>query len=90
VGEEGTEMIVDCGRDISTAADLRLLVQKPDGTVVEWVAGQYLSNKNAIRYVTEAGDFDQSGEYEMQSKITMGGFIGLGKTVKFIVYDRFA
>jgi len=89
VGEVGTEILVNCGKDVTGAAELKMSVKKPNGCVVEWIAEQVAQNKRAIRYILEAGDFDISGEYQLQSVIILGGWEGRGKTAKFLVYDKF-
>lgn len=90
VDEIGTEVIVDCGRNITSAELLEIKVKKPDGTLATWTAEVYTANKTKIRYVTVAGDFDQSGQYEVQSHVKMSGWDGLGATAQFEVYDKFS
>lgn len=78
------------GRDVTNAEITELRVKRPDGTEVIWPAEKSTFNKNSIRYVTVTGDLTQSGLYEMQSRIKIAGFEGLGETAGFVVYDKFA
>lgn len=90
VGEIGTEIIVDCGRNVVGAEIMEIHVKKPDGTTAIWPATPYASSKSSIRYITVADDFEQSGSYEIQARIKLAGWDGLGKTVQFEVFDKFA
>jgi len=89
VGEVGTELVVRCGRDLTGAASLKLSVKRPDGSVVEWTAEQAYQRKDSIRYITKPGDFTVPGEYQLQSKVYLNGWLGKGKTTKFLIYNRF-
>lgn len=87
VGEVGTDVIVDCGCDITGATSTKLKVKKPDDTTVEWDATIY--NSNYLKYTTEAADFDQAGLCKLQSSLTLSGWTGLGETVNFIIYEAY-
>lgn len=93
VGDLGTEVILDCGEDVSAAVGPRIYVQKPDGTRTSWnaTAISIASVPNYIRYFTVAGDFDQAGEYLFQAGITFaGGWSGRGETtIPTTVYQPF-
>ena len=82
--EIGTEIIVDCGVDISGATPTTLKVKKPDGTEVEWTATIY--NSNYLKYTTILGDFNQSGTYVLQTSLTLTGWTGLGDVATFEIY----
>jgi hypothetical protein len=71
--------------DITTATLLRLDVTKPDGTQVQWIGSLYETTN--ILYVVMAGDFDQAGEYRLQSYVEMPSWQGHGDTVIFKVLD---
>jgi len=83
VGDVGTQLLVDVCSDITTATLVALDVTKPDGTAVRWVGT--VSDTTKILYVVAVGDFDQAGEYRLQSYIEMPGWIGHGGTVTFKV-----
>lgn len=87
VGDIGTEIIVDCGVDISTATTHNLMMQKPDLTSVELVGT--IHNENFIKYTTIDGDLDQAGIYRIQSKVVISGWQGLGETAKLRIYDPY-
>ena len=82
----GTEIIVDCGEDISLATGTTLEVQKPGGEAVSWVASIYQTNY--LKYTTIAGDFIP-GIYKLNAKLTLGAWTGHGETATFTVYERF-
>lgn len=88
VGDVGTEIIVDTCSDITTATVTDLLVEKPDGTSHVWSGSAYDTTK--IRYVVQAGDFDQDGEYYLQAYVEMPGWSGRGVTTSFRVMGVFS
>ena len=88
VGDVGTEIVVDTCSDITAATKTDLLVEKPDGTLVTWSGDVYEGTK--IRYVVQAGDFDQTGEYTLQANIAISGWTGRGNTTTFKVTSAFA
>ena len=88
VGDIGTEIIVDTCSDITASTVAKLLVEKPDGTLVEWDGSVYDTTK--IKYVIKDGDFDQVGEYTVQSYVEIAGWKGRGNTTTFKVTNAFA
>ena len=90
VGEYGTEIAVDCGRDISQSYTHKLKVHKPDGRIVEWECEISLQSKKVMRYIVQEGDFDVAGEYEFQAVVGLNGWNGFGATAKLFIYDRLA
>lgn len=87
VGDVGTEIILDCGVDISTATVRKIKVRKPDGTNAEWAAVS--EGTKAIKYVVQAGDIAKAGVWRLQAYIEMPGWLGSGQTVDVRVYDLF-
>lgn len=87
VGDVGTDIIVDCGQDISAATGTKLLVLKPNGAEVEWTATIY--NTNYLKYTVQAGDFDQTGEYRLQSYMTLSAWTGRGEVDVFHIEEAF-
>ena len=83
----GTIFTIDCGSDISGAINTRLLIRKPDGTLVEWTAVTY--DSNYLRYTTVAGDLDQVGSYKLQATLNINNWSGRGETTSFTVYSSF-
>lgn len=88
VGDTGTEIIVDTCDDITTATLVKLMVQKPDDTIVEWVGSVYDTTK--IRHVVVAGDLDLAGEYLVQAYVQMPSWVGRGNNTSFKVNEPFS
>lgn len=76
VGDEGTEVVLDCGTNVSTATVRSIVVRKPDGTKVTW--GAVAEGANSVRYVTVTGDIDMAGNWKLQAYIEMPGWKGFG------------
>lgn len=90
-GDTGLEILVDCGCDITGAANPALLVRAPSGTVCS-LAGTLAAKDGltrCIRYVTKAGDLAEAGVYRVQASLTLGDWSGLGKTARLTVRPRF-
>ena len=88
INEIGTEILVDCGQDISAATDYALEVRKPDGSYAEWTPT--ISDTDYLLYLTQSGDFNVSGMYSIQPYIELpGGWTGRGQAVFFYVYNYF-
>lgn len=79
VGDVGTEIILNCGTDISSATEVLMRVKKPDGSTVNWPAVNV--NQTSMKHVIVAGDFDMAGEYRIQAYVEMPSWKGLGETV---------
>lgn len=86
VGDEGTIILIDMGEDISAATVSNINVRKGSGDVT-WTATVY--NSNYLRYVIQAGDFDEAGTYYLQPYLEFTDWKGKGKTVNFEVYEAF-
>jgi len=91
MNEVGTQIIVDCGQDISAASTYKLSVRKPDGTVFTWnpTIVTIESNPNYLLYLTRVGDFDQIGVYSIQPYLVLPTWTGRGETVTFEVFGNF-
>jgi hypothetical protein len=87
VGDEGTEMLVDTGSDLSTATLLQLKVKQPDGTTVSWTGSQKETTK--ITYTIQAGEFAQAGKHYLQAYVESPTWTGLGDTVNFALVDPY-
>lgn len=77
VGDEGREIIVDCGTDLSLAGVVRFDVKTPS-TTTTWTPAVY--NSNYLKYTTVVGDLDEEGRYYIQAYIELGTFKGHIKT----------
>lgn len=79
LGDVGTEIVLDCGMDVSAATVRQIVARKASGTLVEWDA--LPEGSNSIKYVTQPDDLNVVGEWQLQAKIEMPGWSGLGNIV---------
>lgn len=91
LGDIGLAIVLDVGEDITGATGAKMIVKKPDGTIVEWDAEVHTVSDETryVRYYTQAGDLDQKGRYRVQAYLTLSGWTGRGETATFRVYDVF-
>ena len=85
VGDVGTDVIVDCGEDITGATGLSLKVKKPDGTASSWTGDIAVYNSNYLKYTIQSSDLSVDGRYKVQASLTLGTWTGLGETDTFTV-----
>ncbi len=96
VGDVGTIIRLDtdpsgdAGIDLATADTLKILVKKPDGTLVEWTATQY-SDTTQIQYTIQEDDLDIKGTYKVQAYVAwdLPASEHRGETVSFKVYEAY-
>lgn len=86
IGDIGTAIIVNTKEDLTTATLIELKVKKPSGTEVVWPGTIYELTK--IRYIIQEGDFNESGEYQIQAYVVFPAWEGLGETSKFMVFAK--
>ena len=84
VGDIGTQFIVTIKEvdshgkcvvvDVSTASDMKIVFDKPDGTGIEVTATLLNDGKDGkIQWTTSLStDLDQEGEWKMQGKVSIG------------------
>lgn len=77
VGDVGTEILLDCGTDISTGTLLKIKAKKPTGARVAWTAA--LDGTDRIKYAVQAGDLDVAGPWSLQAYVEMPGWSGHGE-----------
>jgi len=87
VGDTGTEIVLFCVSDISTAVNPTIAVRKPDGTEATWPAER---NGAALTYFTQANDLNVPGRYLLQAQPNLPSWSGRGETAVLQVYDPFA
>jgi hypothetical protein len=88
VGKIGLEIRAEIGQSLSGATSMKILVQKPDGEEVEWVAAQY--NSTTIYYVTVDGDLDEAGIYRYHAYVEWGAAsVHVGEMLKLKVYELY-
>lgn len=83
VGDAGTEIILDCGTDVSSATQRKIAVRKPNGVRLEWPAE--LHGNSHIKYVTQAGDIDMSGVWKLQALVNLPAWSGSGETALLVI-----
>lgn len=87
IGDTGTQIVLDCGQDISAASARSIEVRKPDGSTATWAASA--SGTNSVAYVTLADTLDQAGEWRLQSNVTLPSGEWLGETAYIEVAEAF-
>ena len=86
-GDIGTKILVDVGIPADDIVSAKLIVKKPDGTVVEWPASPVLGTTQ-ISYIVQSGDFDQAGRYQLQAFVQTGDWSGYGEITYFYVKNH--
>jgi hypothetical protein len=86
-GDVGTQIILDCGSDISSATVRKIKARKPSGALVEWTAAA--SGSNSITYTTATNDIDEAGNWQLQAYIEVTGGKFHGETLALPVYSAF-
>ena len=81
----GTELILDCGVDVSTATVRKVRAKMPGGGIKEFVAAA--NTTNTIKYVLLDGAFNVAGVWSVQSYIEMPGWTGRGEWALVEVKD---
>lgn len=75
----GTELVFDCGADVSSATVRRIYAKPPYGGMRVWDAE--LEGTHFIKYLTKEGDLDITGRWKLQVYIEMPGWKGRGDYV---------
>lgn len=83
VGDVGTQIVLDCGVDISTSTVRKIEAKKPSGVKVLWTAT--LDGTQRISYTLQAGDLDAAGGWVLQAYIEMPGWSGRGEMARLDV-----
>ena len=84
--DKGLIITIDMQVDLTAASSYSLVVKKPNGDIVTWTPT--IVNTNYFRYITITGDLDQSGDYSIQPRLTLGSWTGSGDPVKFYVFKK--
>lgn len=83
VGDIGTELVLDCGVDISTATVRRIMAKDPRGVVHTWEG--IAEGTTSIKYTVLSGDIDLTGAWKVQAYIEMPTWKGHGTQSSFNV-----
>ena len=65
----GLKIVLDTKLDLSDISAAIIKCRKPDKSVEMWSAEVDSDNKTCIYHITETGDLDQKGDYELQAYI---------------------
>ncbi len=76
VGDVGTEIILDCGTDVSSTTVRNIIARSPRGVKRTWTAS--LDGTTRIKCLTQAGDLDTAGTWRLQAYVDMPGWSGHG------------
>lgn len=88
LGDVGTDIILDCGSDISDATVRQIIAKKPSGETVTWPA--VAEGANSIKYKVVDGDIDEAGLWSLQARVVTPSWSGRGETFPMQVYELFA
>lgn len=86
IGDTGTEVILDCGQDVSSASARTIEARKPDGSTVSWPA--VAEGANGIKATSAADTFDQAGAWRLQARVTIGAGTWRGETATLRVFEH--
>lgn len=70
LGDTGTEIILDCNVDITTATSVSITAQKPDGDTDTWSGT--IDAGTRIKYSTQALDLNAIGVWQPMSFLVHG------------------
>lgn len=86
-GDVGVEFILNTGIDLTLASNTSIVGMTGRNTPISWAAGVYtLEGKmQYLRYVSQANDLIEVGEYRIQVRFTIGIWTGRGKYFYFKV-----
>jgi len=90
IGEIGRAISQTTGLDFTGNTARQVKLRKPSGTVVTKIDSAVIVDDaptGQIHILTIAGDLDQTGEYLMQAKVTIGGVVLYGPVTSFDVED---
>ncbi len=103
-GAKGVTVTLGVGQDLTLSTKREILVQKPDGSEVKWVAEIATEREDPetgdmvpltpvdgyLEYITDDDDLDLAGDYALQSYVEWGSASNhLGKTVMMEVHQKF-
>jgi len=84
----GTVISLNTGQVITGATALSIEVQKPSGATASW-AGAIGADTKSVEHTLVSGELDETGDYILQAKLTLGGGTWRGESVKMEVRDVF-
>lgn len=84
-GDSGTVIRLDCGVDISSATQVKIIAKSPLGTKKEWTG--VVDASNYVKYTIAAEDFDVAGTWSLQAYVVMPTWTGRGSWVNIDIKD---
>lgn len=85
VGDVGTEIVLECGVDISNATVMKIHARLPNDKTVVWTAA--IDGTTRVKYLTQTGDISETGTWKLQAYVEMPGWKGFGAITKMTVSD---
>ena len=82
----GTKLSFNADMDISAAEVLKIKYKKPSGDINSWNA--ILEGTEEAYYITEDGDLDEIGKWEVQLYVELSDWKGSGEVTSFHVYEE--
>lgn len=79
VGDIGTEIILECDVDVSAGSTWEIHYVKPSGESGTWEADPVSGEVTQISYVTEVGDLDEAGDWQVQAYVELVSWEGHGE-----------
>ena len=86
VGDVGTEIVLDCGTDVSNSTFREIIAKKPDESRVHWVAS--VADETSIKYVLQAGDLNVAGNCRLQTYVEFPNWKWRGTPTKMMVRNK--
>lgn len=87
-GDEGTELIFDTTKDLSTATLVAIDVMRPGETTKKTWVGE-VTEVTKVKYKSLAGDLDPQGKYLAMVYVVLPTWSGHGDLVTFYVRRMF-
>jgi hypothetical protein len=84
---DNIDIVVYTGITLTGATTLLIKYRKPDGSTGAWTATIVGGAPTYMHYVTQAGDLDQNGIWQLQAYVILGGAVGDGRIVSVKVMD---
>ena len=87
ISDKGTKIILDCGTDISTATQVKIMWKDPDETTGEWIGA--IENNNYVTY-TNPSSWDITGTWRFQAYVLFPtGYEFYGETALYEISPLF-
>lgn len=84
----GTIISLNAGAVITGAIPVSIEVKKPSGAVASW-SGAIGADTRSVEHVIASGDFNESGDFILQAKVTLNGGTFYGKSVVYKIKEVF-